>query len=87
MNSNNDSADFLKGSLGTVISKASALPYDAGDGRADIVAHSMGGLVTRAYVQGPGYDHKLRKAIFVATPHKGFPFTYRTWRDSPGATT
>jgi hypothetical protein len=78
--SNDDSAGFLRDSLaGTVIPRSSALPYDAGDGKADILVHSMGGLVTRAYVQGPGWASNLRKAIFVATPHKGFPFTYRTW--------
>jgi hypothetical protein len=78
--SNVDSAAFLRESLaGTVIPRSSALPYDAGDGRADILVHSMGGLVTRAYVQGPDYAFNLRRAIFVATPHKGFPYTYRTW--------
>jgi pimeloyl-ACP methyl ester carboxylesterase len=78
--SNDDSAVFLRDSLsGTIIPTSSALDYDAGDGRADILVHSMGGLVTRAYVQGPDYSGNLRKAIFVATPHKGFPFDYRTW--------
>jgi pimeloyl-ACP methyl ester carboxylesterase len=43
-----------------------------------IVAHSMGGLVSRSachYAESAGYAwrRKLRKAIFVGTPHHGAP--------------
>lgn len=37
--------------------------------RADVVAHSMGGLATRLYLrEHPG---KVRRAVFLATPHRG----------------
>jgi len=63
--------------------------------------HSMGGLVTRSYVQGEGleedmqtavaYNSDIRKVIFMATPHQGFPEDYKTfesgsWWDFLGET-
>ncbi len=46
----------------------------------DVVVHSMGGLILRAYLAGkqntpgsfrPPANHKVRKAVFLATPHFG----------------
>lgn len=46
----------------------------------DIVAHSMGGLIVRSYLSGkrvddgvflPPVDTKIRKALFIGTPHFG----------------
>jgi pimeloyl-ACP methyl ester carboxylesterase len=55
-----------------------------GDGtpvpQADVVAHSMGGLIVRSYLSGkeqasgafsPPATEKIRKAVFIATPHFG----------------
>ena len=46
--------------------------------RVDVVAVSMGGLIVRAYLSGiqsdgfaPPVDTKIRKAIFIGTPHFG----------------
>ena len=48
----------------------------------DVVAHSMGGLVLRAYLSGkqatagvfqPPASANVRKAVFLATPHFGTP--------------
>jgi uncharacterized protein (TIGR03437 family) len=48
--------------------------------QADVVAHSMGGLIVRSYLSGkqsasgmfsPPAAQKIRKAVFVATPHFG----------------
>ena len=57
----------------------SSVSYVTDDGKADLVTHSNGGLVARSYVQGDGYSGNVRKLVFIATPHKGFPFDYRTW--------
>ncbi|MFQ6102456.1 MAG: hypothetical protein ACE5OS_14685, partial [Anaerolineae bacterium] len=61
------------------------VPYARQDGEADVVVHSMGGMVLRAYLedladdpQYRGLDH-VNKAVFIASPHRGFPITYRTW--------
>lgn len=41
-------------------------PYAA----VDIVAHSMGGLLVRQYLSHH-VDHRVRRVIFLATPHFG----------------
>lgn len=54
----------------------------------DIVAHSMGGLVSRWFIEREGGDAIIRKLVMVGTPNGGSPFadakTYgldmlRTW--------
>lgn len=58
------------------------LRYDGGDmvAQVDVVAHSMGGLIIRSYLAGkqeqdgvftPPADTRIRKALFIATPHFG----------------
>jgi len=47
--------------------------------KVDIVAHSMGGLVARAYIQSVDYDDDVDQIIFLGTPHKGAPKDYLTW--------
>lgn len=42
-----------------------------GRDKVDIVAHSMGGLVTRAYVEGNDYQNDIDQVIFLGTPHLG----------------
>ena len=57
----------------------------------DLVAHSMGGLIVRAYLSGkqtspgvfsPPKNPKVRKAIFLATPHFGCIKPTTHWRKS-----
>ncbi|MFW6047610.1 MAG: esterase/lipase family protein, partial [Candidatus Woesearchaeota archaeon] len=43
-----------------------------GRDKVDLVAHSMGGLVTRSYVDKYG-DDSLNKIVLVGTPNKGVP--------------
>ncbi|HLF29246.1 MAG TPA: SBBP repeat-containing protein [Anaerolineae bacterium] len=74
----------------------------APDGQADVIVHSMGGVVLRTYLENMGrervaddssacpYNDDVRKAVFIATPHRGFPVTYNTregltWGDYLGA--
>ncbi len=42
-----------------------------GDGQVDIVAHSLGNLVTRQYLLTHKDDHKIRRYIGVGAPFKG----------------
>jgi pimeloyl-ACP methyl ester carboxylesterase len=50
-------------------------------GKVDVIAHSMGGLVTRAYVQEVGKTNgkNIRKIAFLGTPHLGATDAYPVW--------
>ena len=50
-----------------------------GCSKVDLVAHSMGGLVTRSYIQSGDYDGDVDQLIFLGTPHKGAPTAYLQW--------
>ncbi|MDO8592711.1 MAG: hypothetical protein Q7R92_02985, partial [bacterium] len=47
-----------------------------GASQVDIIAHSMGGLVTRSYAQGSDYQNDIDQVIFLGTPHQGSPESY-----------
>jgi len=48
-------------------------------GKVHIVAHSMGGLVARAYIQGSSYDNDVWRLALVGTPHLGSCNPYYIW--------
>jgi pimeloyl-ACP methyl ester carboxylesterase len=88
--SNDRSADRLADRIPQALDLARPLDYvgepEGGPAaKVDLVVHSMGGLVTRAYAQRypgslPGQYHgDIRRVVFIATPHRGFPATYRIW--------
>lgn len=44
--------------------------------RVDVIGHSMGGLITRNYIQGyPRFQGDIRKLIMVGTPNHGVSYT------------
>ena len=47
--------------------------------KVDIIGHSMGGLVARAYIESNDYQDDVDQLIFLAVPHKGATKTYLTW--------
>ncbi|MEK7669351.1 MAG: right-handed parallel beta-helix repeat-containing protein [Patescibacteria group bacterium] len=58
--------------------------------KVDLVAHSMGGLVAREYIQSGQYQNDVDQVIFLGTPHKGSPKAYLQWEGGefpPGGTT
>ena len=77
--SNADSAAVLASSLSGTIVPGSRLDYVDPDAKVDLVVHSMGGLVSRSYLQGSGYQGDVNKVVFIASPHQGFPFDYKTY--------
>ena len=48
-----------------------ALSANVQGGRIDIIAHSMGGLVARAYIQQLGGERRVDRLITLGTPHGG----------------
>jgi pimeloyl-ACP methyl ester carboxylesterase len=58
--------------------------------RVDVVAHSMGGLAARYFLQTGGGAH-VRRIVFLATPHRGTVSAFFAWGDGaqemqPGST-
>ena len=47
--------------------------------KVDIVAHSLGGLLVRSYVQSNEYRDDVRSLAIVGTPNFGAPDAYYTW--------
>lgn len=47
--------------------------------KVDLVAHSMGGLVARQYIQSDAYENDVDQLIFLGTPHLGAPKAYLMW--------
>jgi|GEM_PF-762255 len=47
--------------------------------KVDLVAHSMGGLVARQYIQSSNYENDVDQLIFLGTPHLGSPKSYLMW--------
>lgn len=47
--------------------------------KVDVVAHSMGGLLTRQYIQSNDYQKDIDQLITLGTPNKGAPEIYPLW--------
>jgi len=95
--SNDASANYLRRRLENYVLPASSAsdiaysannpqnPFHRGAPKVDLVSHSNGGLVARAYIQGSRYlpdgatEGPVRKLVTIGTPHYGFQFDYRTW--------
>lgn len=61
-------------------SAARALLQATGAEALDVVAHSMGGLAARWFIGGDGAP-PVRRAVFVASPHRGTYSAYVAWGD------
>ncbi len=78
--SNIITANLLKDKITNVISEcASANLSEVDCNKVDLVAHSMGGLVAREYIQSGQYQHNVDQLIFLGTPHRGSPQSYLNW--------
>lgn len=76
-NSNVLTADLLKDKVAQIRSLTRA-------SKVDIVAHSMGGLVAREYIQGEKYNQDIDQLITLGTPHNGSPEAYLKWEAGEG---
>ncbi len=60
---------YIPAAIRTVILKARGEKYSCG--AADIIGHSMGGILSRLYLQSDEYSYNIHKLITVNTPHSG----------------
>ena len=51
----------------------------SGASKVNIIAHSMGGLLARAYIQSSRYDNDIDKLAMVGTPNHGASDAYYLW--------
>ncbi len=51
----------------------------SGSTKVILIAHSMGGLVARSYIQSSSYRHDVERLITLGTPHRGSPEAYFPW--------
>lgn len=78
--SNVISANILRDKIADVIQECTTAALENVDcSKVDLVAHSMGGLVAREYIQSGQYRADVDELIFLGTPHKGAPEAYLTW--------
>jgi outer membrane protein assembly factor BamB len=59
--------------------KIAAIRAQTGASKVDIVAHSMGGLVARSYLQSDYYNNDVDQFIGLAVPNHGSVKSYLTW--------
>ncbi len=52
----------------------------------DVVAHSMGGLLTRQYIESDYYQNDVDQLVTLGTPENGAPTDYLTWEGGKLAT-
>ena len=71
-NSNRDTALLLRDKIDEVQGICQC-------GKVDIVAHSMGGLVAREYIQSGNYEGDVDQLMFLGTPHLGAPKAFLAW--------
>ncbi|HPI67471.1 MAG TPA: hypothetical protein PKZ16_02950 [bacterium] len=50
-----------------------------GKNKVDLIAHSMGGLIARAYIQSADYMNDVDQLIFLGTPQTGSVNAYVPW--------
>ncbi|MEI8104167.1 MAG: alpha/beta hydrolase, partial [Candidatus Moraniibacteriota bacterium] len=65
-------------------SRLSTIRTQTGLTKVDVVAHSMGGLVVRSYIEGNGYHDDIDQLITLGAPHHGSPEAYLRWEGGEG---
>lgn len=76
-NSNKISAIELK-------TKIDSITSDTKISKVDLIAHSMGGLMARQYIEGDNYGNNVDNLITLGTPHHGSPKAYLKWEAGEG---
>ncbi|MFA5776891.1 MAG: hypothetical protein WC906_00365 [Parcubacteria group bacterium] len=61
---------------GLLKQKIQDVKNSTGVSKVDLVAHSMGGLIARYYIEGDDYQDDVDQLITLGTPHRGSPKGY-----------
>ncbi len=69
--------ELSAGLLRDALARIQVNNYTLNNGRINILAYSMGGLVTRTYIQSPNYQNNINKLLMLGTPNHGSHSTYR----------
>lgn len=69
----------LKELAAQVAQKAEAVCREAGADKLDLVGFSLGGMVSRYYVQRLGGSERVRRLVTIASPHGGTIAAYFRW--------
>lgn len=69
---NQNTANQLKDFIATA-------KQNSGASKVDLIAHSMGGLVARSYIQGNNYQNDVDQLIMIGTPNQGSSDVYPLW--------
>src|SRR5680860_1913656 len=67
---------YKRQTAGLLKEKINLVKQITGRDKVDIIAHSMGGLVSRSYIEGDNYQNDIDQVIFLGTPHKRAVDTY-----------
>lgn len=59
--------------------KINEIKQTTGYSQVDIVAHSMGGLLAREYIESNYYQNDVDQLVTLGTPHNGAPEAYMKW--------
>jgi len=85
--SNATSSQLLKQKIADVKAVCnSAKPDGYNCDKVDLVTHSMGGLVARAYIESDNYQNDVDQLVFLATPQQGAPMAYLAWEGGNSGT-
>lgn len=64
-----DNKEEVEFGVASVLEQAADKGYAVG--KVDLVAHSMGGILSRLYYEGESYNHDVRRVVTCNTPHGG----------------
>lgn len=64
-----DNVSVIPNAVGSVLTNARSYGFSVG--KVDLVAHSMGGILARKYIQSDTYPNTLNRLITIETPHSG----------------
>jgi pimeloyl-ACP methyl ester carboxylesterase len=70
----------LDSNIARLKQRIDAVKADTGQAEVDLVGHSLGGLVARAYIQSDSYGGDVAHLVTLGSPHTGAAKAYPYWQ-------